>query len=51
VAILRDPDAMQMDRERCMGAMAIVTHARESIENLRKLPPQGGGFAPPNWRQ
>jgi hypothetical protein len=39
-AILRDPDNMQMDRERCMGAMAIVTHARESIENLLKLPPK-----------
>jgi hypothetical protein len=34
-----------------MGAMAIVTHAPESIENLLKLPPQGGGFATPNWRQ
>ncbi len=51
VAILRDPDDMQMDRERGMGAMALVTQARESIENLLKLPPKGGGFAPPNWRQ
>ena len=51
VAIRRDPDDMEMDRERCMGAMAIVTHARESSENLLKLPPKGGGFAPPNWRQ
>jgi hypothetical protein len=29
-----------------VGTMAIVTHARESIENLLKLPPKGGGFAP-----
>jgi hypothetical protein len=34
-----------------MGAMAIVTHAPQSTQNLLKLPPQGGGFAPPNWGQ
>jgi hypothetical protein len=51
VAILGDPDDMEVDGERCMGTMAIVTHAPESSENLLKLPPKGGGFTPPNWRQ
>jgi hypothetical protein len=49
--ILGAPDAMEVDGERCLGTMAIVTHAPESSENLLKLPPQGGGFAPPNRRQ
>ena len=51
VAVLGDPDDMQVNREGRVRAMAVVTHARESSENLLKLPPQGGGFAPPNWRQ
>jgi len=51
VAILGDPDDMEVDRKRCMGAMAIVTHAPQSTQNLLKLPPKGGGFAPPKRRQ
>ncbi len=46
VAILGDPDDREMDRQRRVGAMAIVTHAPKSSENLLKLPPKGGGFAP-----
>jgi hypothetical protein len=46
-----DPDAMEVDRPWRLGAMAGVTHAPESTKNLLKLPPQGGGFAPPNGRQ
>jgi hypothetical protein len=49
MAILGDPDDVEMDGKGGVGTMAIVTHARESIENLLKLPPKGGGFAPPNW--
>jgi hypothetical protein len=51
VAILGDPDDMQMDGKGRMGTMAVVTHATESTANLLKLPPKGGGFTPPNWRQ
>jgi hypothetical protein len=51
VAIFGDPHNMQVDRKRRMGAMARVTHVLQSTQNLRKLPPKGGGFAPPNWRQ
>ena len=51
MAILGDPDDMEVDGKRRMGAMAIVTHAPQSTKNLLKLPPKGGGFAPPNWRQ
>src|SRR5262249_40162031 len=51
VAILGDPDDVQVDREGRRRTTAIVTHAPECIENLLKLPPKGGGFAPPNWRQ
>jgi hypothetical protein len=51
MAVLGDPDDMEVDRKRRMGAMAIVTHALQSTQNRLKLPPKGGGFAPPNWRQ
>jgi hypothetical protein len=51
VAILGPPDEMEVDGKRRMGAMAIVTHALQSTQNLLKLPPKGGGFAPPNRRQ
>jgi hypothetical protein len=51
VTVLGDPDDMEVDRKGGMGAMAVVTHAPESTENLLKLPPKGGGFNPPNWRQ
>jgi len=51
VAILGDPDDMEVDGKRRMGAMAIVTHVPQSTQNLLKLPPQGGGFAPPKRRQ
>jgi hypothetical protein len=51
VAIFGDPDEMEVDGKRRMGAMAIVTHALQSTQNLLKLPPKGGGFAPPNRRQ
>jgi hypothetical protein len=51
VAILGDPDNVQMDRKGGMGAMAIVTHTPESTENLLKLPPKGGGFNPPKRGQ
>jgi hypothetical protein len=51
MAILGDPDDVEMDRKGGVGAMAIVTHAPQSTQNLLKLPPKGGGFTPPNWRQ
>ena len=51
VAICGDPDDMEGEGKGRMGAMAIVTHAPQSTKNLLKLPPKGGGFAPPNWRQ
>ncbi len=46
VAILGDLDDMEVDGKRRMGAMAIVTHVPQSTQNLLKLPPKGGGFAP-----
>ena len=51
MAVLGDPDNMQMNRKGRMGTMARVTHAPQSTENLLKLPPKGGGFAPLNRRQ
>ena len=51
VAILGDPDDVQVDRKGCVGTMAIVTYVPQSTKNLLKLPPKGGGFAPPNGRQ
>ena len=51
MAVLDNPDDMEVDGKRCMGAMAIVTHALQSTQNRLKLPPKGGGFAPPNRRQ
>jgi hypothetical protein len=51
VAIFGDPHDMEVDGKRRMGAMAIVTHVPQSTQNLLKLPPKGGGFDPPNWRQ
>ena len=51
VTVLGDLDNMEVDRERRVGAVAIVTHTPQSTENLLKLPPEGGGFNPPNWRQ
>ena len=51
MAILGDPDDVEMDGKGSMGAMAIVTHALQSTQNRLKLPPKGGGFAPPNRRQ
>ena len=50
VTICGDPHDMEVDGKRRMGAMAIVTHAPQSTQNLLKLPPKGGGFDPPNWR-
>ena len=51
VTVLGDPDDMEVDGKRRMGAMAIVTHTPQSTENLLKLPPKGGGFVPPNRGQ
>ena len=51
MAILGNPGNMQMNRKDGVGTMAIVTHVPQSTKNLLKLPPKGGGFAPPNWRQ
>jgi hypothetical protein len=51
VAIFGYPDDMEVDGKGRMGARAIVTHALQSTQNLLKLPPKGGGFAPPNRRQ
>ena len=51
LAVRGDPDDMQVDGKRRMGAMAIVTHVPQSTQNLLKLPPKGGGFAPPNRGQ
>src|SRR2546427_3247051 len=39
LAILGDPDNMEVDGKRRMGAMAIVTHVPQSTQNLLKLPP------------
>jgi len=51
VTILGDLDDREVDGTRCRGAMARVTHGPQSTQKLLKLPPQGGGFAPPNRRQ
>jgi hypothetical protein len=51
LAILGDPDDREVDGKRRMGAMAIVTQVPQSTQNLLKLPPKGGGFAPPKRRQ
>ena len=51
IAVLGNPDDMEMDGKGRMGAMAIVTHVPQSTQNLLKLPPKGGGFAPPKRRQ
>jgi hypothetical protein len=51
VAIFGDPHDREVDGKRRMGAMAIVTPVPQATQNLLKLPPQGGGFDPPNWRQ
>jgi len=51
LAVLGDPDKMEVDGKCRMGAMAIVTHVPQSTQNLLKLPPKGGEFAPPNRRQ
>ena len=51
MAVLGNPDDMEVDGKRRMGAMAIVTHALQSTQNWLKLPPKGGGFAPPKRRQ
>ena len=51
MAILGDPDDVEMDGKCGRGTMAIVTHALQSTQNRLKLPPKGGGFAPPNRRQ
>jgi hypothetical protein len=42
---------MQVDREDGVGTITILTHASKLTKNLLKLPPKGGGFNPPNWRQ
>jgi len=34
-----------------VGIMTIVTHAPPSTQKLRKQPPKGVDFAPPNWGQ
>jgi len=44
--ILGEPDDMEADGKRCMGAMAIVTYMPQSTQNLLKLPPKGGGILP-----
>jgi hypothetical protein len=46
VAILGDPDNVQMDRKNSVGTMPILTHAPKLSERLLKLPPKGGGFNP-----
>ena len=51
VAIFGDPHDMEVEGKRRMGTMAIITHVPQSTQNLLKLPPKGGGFDPPNWRQ
>src|SRR5919197_344585 len=51
VAILGDPDNMQVHGKDGVGTMTIVTHAPQSTQNLFKLSPKGGGLAPSNWRQ
>ena len=50
-AICGAPHDMEVDGTRRLGAMALVTHGPQSTQNLLKLPPKGGGFDPPNWRQ
>lgn len=51
MAILGDPDDLEVNRKDRMGTTAILTHAPQSTKKLLKLPPKGVGFAPPNWRQ
>ena len=51
MAVLSDPDNMEVDGKRRVGAMAIITQVPQSSKNFLKLPPKGGGFAPPNRRQ
>jgi hypothetical protein len=51
MAVRGDPDVREVEGTRRRGARARVTHAPQSTQNLRKLPPQGGGFAPPKRRQ
>jgi hypothetical protein len=51
MAVLGNPDDMEVEGKRRMGAMALVPHALQSTQNRLQLPPKGGGFAPPNWRQ
>jgi hypothetical protein len=40
MAILGDPDNMKIDGKCRMGALARVTHAPQSTQNLLKLPPK-----------
>ena len=52
VAVLRDPYHVQMDGEYGMGAVTIIAHeSSRSKRGMLKLPPKGGGFALPHWRQ
>src|SRR5262245_32407582 len=51
VAFLGEPDQRAMARTRRLGALVSVTHAPEGTDNRLTLLPQGGSFAPPNWRR
>jgi hypothetical protein len=51
MTILGDPDHMQMDGKHRVGTMTIVAHVPSIAKELLKLPPKGGGFNPPHWRQ
>ena len=52
MAVLGDPHHMEMDGKDGMRAMAIIVYeASRSKRGVLKLPPKGGGFALPHWRQ
>ena len=51
MTILGDPNHMQMDGKHRVGTMTIVAPVPSIAKKLLKLPPKGGGFNPPHWRQ
>ena len=51
MTVLGDPDHMQMDGKHRVGTMTRVAHVPSIAKKLLKLPPKGGGFNPPHWRQ
>ncbi len=48
-SIFCHPDQMQMDAKDIVSPTPIIAHADQY--SMLKLPPKGGGFNPPMWRQ